>query len=450
MIVTKKAIPRRTVLRGLGAAVALPLLDSMVPALTAARRTVASPVVRLGAVYLPNGMSMASWTPVTEGSGFEFSPTLMPLAPFRDRVLVLSGLCNRAADPNPGENASGPHSRGPASWLSGVHVKKTEGTDVQAGITIDQIAARELGRHTQLASLELSLESTEMLGSCDIGYSCAYQGTVSWRSATVPLPMENDPHAVFERMFGGDTTDPQERLARITKERSILDSVLTQVRGLRNELGPDDRLKLTEYLEAVRDVERRIRKAEEQSDREFPVVEQPPGAPAKFEEYCKLMFDLHLLAYQVDLTRVVTFMMGREVSNRTFPEIGVREPHHPLSHHQSKPDKKATKARVDAYHIRMFAYFLERLRATQDGDGSLLDHVMILYGAGISDGDLHNHINLPVLVAGGGAGQVRGGRHILCPDVPLTNLHLALLDKIGIPMERVGDSTGKLELVSDL
>ena len=450
MIITKKAIPRRAVLRGLGAAVALPLLDSMVPALVAARKTVANPIVRLGAIYLPNGMSMDSWTPAQAGSEFEFSPTLMPLLPRRDRVLVVSGLRNSAADPGPGEIATGPHSRGPAAWLSGVHSKKMDGTDVRAGITIDQIAARELGIHTQLASLELSLESTEMLGSCDIGYSCAYQSTVSWRSPTVPLPMENDPRAVFERMFGGDTTDPQERLARTRKERSILDSVSTQVRGLQRQLGPNDGAKLGEYLDAVRDVERRIQKAEEQSDREFPVVEQPIGAPATFEEYCKLMFDLQLLAYQVDLTRVITFMMGREVSNRTFPEIGVSEPHHPLSHHQNKPEKKAPKARVDTYHIRMFAYLLERLHATQDGDGSLLDHVMILYGSGISDGDIHNHINLPVLVAGGGAGRVRGGRHIQCPDVPLTNLHLALLDKIGVPLERVGDSTGQLELVSDL
>ena len=381
----------------------------MVPALVAARKTVANPIVRLGAIYLPNGMSMDSWTPAQAGSEFEFSPTLMPLLPRRDRVLVVSGLRNSAADPGPGEIATGPHSRGPAAWLSGVHSKKMDGTDVRAGITIDQIAARELGIHTQLASLELSLESTEMLGSCDIGYSCAYQSTVSWRSPTVPLPMENDPRAVFERMFGGDTTDPQERLARTRKERSILDSVSTQVRGLQRQLGPNDGAKLGEYLDAVRDVERRIQKAEEQSDREFPVVEQPIGTPATFEEYCKLMFDLQVLAYQVDLTRVITFMMGREVSNRTFPEIGVSEPHHPLSHHQNKPEKKAPKARVDTYHIRMFAYLLERLHATQDGDGSLLDHVMILYGSGISDGDIHNHINLPVLVAAGEPEGSAGG-----------------------------------------
>ena len=446
MIITKKAIPRRAVLRGIGATIALPLLDSMVPALAAVQERTAKPRMRFGAIYVPNGVSIGSWTPAATGSAFELSPTLAPLAPFRNQLLVLSGLANKEADAYAGEGA-GDHSRGPATWLSGVHAKKTEGSDLQAGTTIDQIVAKSLGAEVQLSSLELALESTELLGSCDVGYSCAYQGTISWRTPSTPLPMENDPRAFFELMFGGETTDPQRRLARMEKERSILDSVRMQAMGLQKQLGPKDRSRLTEYLEAVRDVERRIQKAAEQSDRQLPITEQPEGIPAAFDEHAKLMFDLQVLAYQADLTRVITFMLGREVSNRTFPEIGVREPHHPLSHHQNNPEKIAAKAKVDNYHLQMLAYFLEKLRATPDGDGSLLDQVMIVYGAGICDGDLHNHINMPLLVIGGGAGQLKGGRHIQYKDrTPLTNLHLTLLDKMGIAMEQIGDSTGRLEL----
>jgi hypothetical protein len=446
MIITKKVISRRAVLRGLGATVALPLLDSMVPALASARLNAARPRVRFAGIYVPNGISIGSWTPATTGSAFELSPTLTPLAPFQKQLLVLSGLANKEADAYVGEGA-GDHSRGPASWLSGVHAKKTSGSDLQAGTTIDQIAAATLGAEVQLSSLELALESTEMLGSCDVGYSCAYQGTISWRTPTTPLPMENDPRAVFERMFGGDTTDPQRRRARLEKERSILDSVRTEVLGLRTQLGAKDRSRLTEYLDAVRDVERRIQKATDQSNRELPVTQRPEGMPSTFEEQAKLMFDLQLLAFQADLTRVITFMLGREVSNRTFPEIGVREPHHPLSHHQNSREKLDAKAKVDAYHVQMLAYFLDRLRSTADGDSSLFDQVVLLYGAGISDGDLHNHINLPVLLAGGGAGQLTGGRHLrYTENTPLANLHLSLLDKLGIPMERVGNSTGRLEL----
>jgi hypothetical protein len=447
IMMMKKSLSRRTVLRGLGASIALPLLDGMIPAFAAIRQTIARPVHRLCAIYLPNGCQMENWTPSTEGGEFELKAILEPLEPFRKHFSVLSGLCNHQADAYTGEGA-GDHSRGPTSWLSGVHAKKTEGADLQAGTTVDQIAARELGRETQLASLELALESTEMLGSCDAGYSCAYQGTISWRSPTTPLPMENDPRAVFERLFGGsDSTDAKDRLLRIRRDRSLLDSVTRQVVGLKEKLGPRDRSKLGEYLEAVRDVERRIQTAEEQSAKELPVVEQPWGIPPTFEEHAKLMFDLQVLAYQCDLTRVITFMLGREVSNRTFPEIGVPDPHHPISHHQNNPERIAKVTKINTYQAKMFAYFLEKLRSTPDGDGSLLDHVTIIYGAGLSDADLHNHENLPILVAGGGSGQLRGGRHIrYAQHTPVTNLYVSLMDKIGIPVDQIGDSTGHLDI----
>jgi hypothetical protein len=445
MIVTKKSLPRRTVLRGLGATLALPLLDSMVPAFAA---PLSRPVTRLGVIYVPNGIMMDSWTPAGDGAAFEWSPILKALAPYRERLLLMSGFANKEADPLPGEG-SGDHSRGPAAFLTGVHARKTEGADIQAGVSMDQLAARVLGRHTQLASLELGLESPELMGSCDTGYSCAYQGTISWRSATTPLPMENNPRAVFERLFGDSgSTDLKTRSARMTTERSLLDSVTGKVNRLQSELGMADRAKLGEYLEAVRDVERRIQRAEEQPTRDLPVVEQPRGVPATFEEHARLMFDLQTLAYQCDLTRVITFMMGREVSGRTYPQIGVPDPHHAISHHQKNPEKMAKVARINTHHVAMFAYFLEKLRTTPDGDGSLLDHVVIMYGSGLSDGDLHNHVNLPMLVAGAGGGRIKGGRHVRVPtDSPLTNLYLTVLDHLGIPMERLGDSTGK---ISDL
>jgi hypothetical protein len=330
-----------------------------------------------------------------------------------------------------------------------VHAKKTDGADLQAGTTMDQIAARALGSVTQLASLELALESTEMLGACDVGYSCAYQGTVSWSSPSTPLPMENDPRAVFERLFGVDTTDSKERIERVRSDRSVLDSVNEQLRALQRRVGAGDRGKLTEYQDALRDVERRIQRAEEQSQRELPLVDQPVGIPPTFEQHAKLMFDLQVLAFQCDLTRVITFMLGREVSNRTFPEIGVADPHHPISHHQNDADRIAKVTKINTYQAQMFAYFLERLRSTDDGSGSLLDNAMILYGAGISDADLHNHVNLPVIVAGGGSGLLKGGRHIKYPEhAPLTNLHLTLLDKLGVPQDALGDGSATLSDLS--
>jgi hypothetical protein len=449
MIIARKSLPRRTFLRGLGATIALPLLDGMIPASAALRTTAAKPVRRLGVVYVPNGMSMTNWTPATEGAAFELTPILQPLAPFRDRLLVLSGLDDRLAFPRAGEGA-GDHARAAGTFLTGVHVKKTEGADIQAGISMDQIAATELGKATQLASLELAIETVELLGACDGGYACAYGNTIAWRTPTTPLPMENDPRAVFERLFGAtESTDQAARLARIQTNRSILDSVTEKVTRLERALHPGDRTRLTEYLEAIRDVERRIQMAEGQGARDLPVVEQPAGIPATFEEHAKLMFDLLALAYQCDLTRVSTFMMGREVSGRAYPEIGVPDSHHPVSHHQNRPAMIEKLSKINAFHVQMFAHFLETLRTTPDGDGSLLDHSMILYGAGISDSNTHFHDNLPIVLAGGGAGQLKGGRHLQYPqDTPIANLYLTLLDKMGFPTEKFGNSTGKLEHLS--
>ena len=420
----------------------------MVPAHAALRRTAASPVRRLAVVYVPNGMNMWKWTPETEGTAFELTPILQPLAPFRDRILLLAGLANRQANARPGE-AGGDHGRGQTAFLTGTHAKTTRGADVEAGVSMDQIAARESGKHTQLASLELSLDANYLIGTCETSIACAYSGTICWADATTPLPMESDPRAVFERLFGAsDSTDAGVRLRRIRTQRSILDSVMEDLGRLRKALGTGDRTKLDEYAESIRDVERRIQKVEEQSDRDVPVVAQPGGVPQSFAEYSAMMFDLLALAYQSDLTRVGTFLYGRELSNRSYPEVGVAEPHHPLSHHQDRPEYLEKLARVNVFHTTLFAHFLERLGTTPDGDGSLLDHSMILYGGGISNSDLHLHHDLPILLAGG-ADLFGGGRHVrFAQETPLTNLHLTLLDKMGVPVERLGDSTGQVDVLS--
>jgi len=424
----------------------LPLLDGMVPAFAATGDAAAKPAVRLGFVYVPNGVIMEKWTPATEGTNFEITPILEPLAPFRDHLLVLSGFSNMEARRQPGEGG-GDHPRASGAYLTGVHPKNRT-ADFNKGISVDQIAAKELGKHTQLASLEVSLDSADVVGVCDAGYSLAFTNTISWRGATTPMPMENQPRAVFERLFGdSNTTDLAARLTRIQERRSILDSVVADVTRLLTGLGPSDRARLTEYLEAIRDVERRIQMAEQQAaSQELPTMERPVGVPATFEEHAKLIFDLQLLALQCDLTRVITFMMAREQSQRAYPEIGVPEPHHPLSHHGNKPEMVSQVLKIDIFHARMFAYYLEKLRSTPDGDGSLLDHSIIVYGSGMSNGSGHDYHKLPVLLAGGGAGRIKGGRHLRYKvDTPLTNLLLAVLDKLGIPMEKLGDSTGKVE-----
>ena len=449
MIITKKAISRRAVLRGFGATLALPLLDGMVPAYAALRAT-ATPAQRLGIVYVPMGAVMENWTPATEGAGFELSPILQPLAPVRDQLLVLTGLDNQPAVALPGEPAGG-HGRIGAAFLTGVHAKPTEGVDFRAGVSIDQIAGAELGRETQLASLEVGLESTDLAGACDVGYSCAYVNTLCWRSPTTPLPMENNPRAVFERLFGdSDSTDSTARATRLRRNRSLLDSVQGAVSDRRRELGTGDQVRLTEYLDAIRDVERRIQLAEAQSDRELPLFERPAGSiPESFEEYARIMIDLQILAFESDMTRVITFMIGKELSSRTFPELGVPDQHHPLSHHQNKPESLEKLTRVQVFQAGLLAYYLERLRSTPDGDGSLLDHMTLIYGSGMSNSNLHVPLGLPILVAGGGAGTLRGGRHIRYPEgTPLSNLYQTVLSKLGVPVERIGDSTGMFRELS--
>jgi len=444
MMIFNQAIPRRAFLRGAGAALALPWLEAMAPAFAAAA---AKPANRLAFIYSPNGMIMDKWTPAREGAAFDLPPILEPLAPFRDRFLVLSGLDQNLADPAPGEGESAPHERAGATFLTGVHPKR-EG---YVATSVDQIAAKELGTQTQIASLELGLHDTDVVGQCEKQWSCAYLNTLSWRSAATPLPIQNDPRAVFERLFGdSNSADPAARLKRIREERSLLDSVIQAAERLRTRLGPGDRNRLTEYLDGIRDVERRIQMAEEQnSSSETPAFGRPVGVPAAFDDYAKLMFDLLVLAFQNDLTRVSTFMLGREQSNRTYREIGVPDAHHGLSHHGMDPAKIAKVIQIDIFHSQLFAYFLEKMRSAPDGEGSLLDHSIIVYGSALSDGNEHLNQDLPILLAGGGAGQFKGGRHLRYPkDTPLTNLYLALLDMLGVPLEKFGDSTGELEPIS--
>jgi len=442
MIITRKAIPRRTVLRGIGATLALPLLDGMIPALTAQARTAAAPINRFGVMYVVNGMIMQSWTPTAEGAAYELTPTLAALAPHRDRFSVLSGL---ACVPSPGR-PGGAHAKASTRFLTDVSPPTSE-TWLDAGVSVDQLLAREAGQHTQLASLELAIESGETAGACDVGFACAYTNTISWRSANTPLPTENNPRVVFERLFGDSgSTDPKARRARIEQDRSVLDSVIQEAGALKGSLGSADGVKLVEYLDAIRDVERRIQRAEEQSGRELPVVDHPAGVPDSFDEHVRLMCDLQVLAYQADLTRVVTFMLGREFSGVTFPQIGVTDAHHPITHHQQEPEKIVKVAKINAYQVTKFAYLLDRLQATPDGDGTLLDHVTLIYGTGMGDCNAHDPRSIPVLLAGGGAGHLKGGRHIRYPkETPLANLHLTLLDKFGVKLDRIGDSTGRLD-----
>ncbi len=441
MIASRKSIPRRTVLRGLGASLALPLLDGMIPALTAQARTAAGPVHRFGVVYVPNGMVMENYLPATQGASFELSPTLQALAPFRSQTTVLSGL---DCIPSPGR-PGGAHAKASTRYLTDISPPTSE-TWLDAGISVDQILAGQLGAQTQLASLELAIENSDTAGACDVGFACAYTNTISWRSANTPLPMQHNPRAVFERLFGdAGSTDARARLSRIRQQRSVLDSVREEVAGLSRELGPGDRGKLTEYLDSVRDVERRIERAESQSGRELPVLDRPSGAPASYEDHVKLMFDLEVLAYQLDLTRVITIMLGREFSGMTYPQVGVPDAHHPVTHHAMEPEKIAKVAKINAYHVQLFAYLLERLRATPDGDGSLLDHITRMYGTGLSDCNAHSVTNVPVVLTGGGAGWLKGGRHIRYNNLPLANLHLTLLDRFGVHWDRLGDSTGRVD-----
>ena len=445
-MITGHALPRRTFLRGMGTAIALPFLDAMTPAFAAP----SAPVSRVAFVYTANGVIMQDWTPAAEGTGFAFSKTLMPVAPFRDDLLVVSGLAHRngeALGDGPGD-----HARAGASWLTGVHPRKTRGADIRNGMSVDQMLAETIGRDTPLPSLELGLQDVRMVGGCDSGYSCAYSNTLSWSSPTTPLPYENNPSRVFARLFGdGDTTDPAARAVRARQDRSLLDFVLADAGRLRTTLGASDRRKLGDYLDSVREVERRIRNAERHDDANLPVIDRPDGIPPTFEEHVRLMSDLVSIAFQADLTRVVTLMYSREGGNRTYRSIGVPDAHHGLSHHQNDPEKMARLALIDRHHVAMFAYLLGKLRDAQDGDGSLLDHSMVVYGSSLSDSNAHTHDNLPTLVAGGGSGTLEGGRHLRYADgTPMTNLFLTMLDRLGVHRDRIGDSTGRIEHLSTL
>jgi hypothetical protein len=449
MIVTKKAMSRRTVLSGMGAAVALPLLDAMVPALTALQNTPARGVRRLGVVYHPNGVIYENWLPAGTGRDFQLSRTLAPLQPFRDQLIVVTNLASQQAEAL--GDGGGDHSRASGTYLTGVHVRKSDSV-VENGISMDQIAAKALERETQLSSLQLTADDNSLVGSCDVGYSCAYSSTLSWLTPTLPLMAENNPRVVFERLFGSsESTDPRVRASRLRQDRSILDSVTDRVKQLQQTLGATDNRKLTDYLESLRDVERRIQKAEEQTGVKGPDVDQPAGVPDGFEPHVRLLYDLQLLAYQSDLTRVITFMYGREQTGRPYPQIGIPEPHHPLTHHQNDASKMEKCTAIQLYHVALFAAYLEKLRATPDGDGSLLDHMLLLYGGGISNSDRHTHGPLPTLLVGGGGGTLKGGRHLVYPkDTALTNLQLTLLNKMGVPAEKLGDSTGQFTELSEL
>jgi hypothetical protein len=447
MILTRKALSRRTVLRGLGTTVALPLLDAMVPALTAVQKTAAAPVRRLGVVYHPNGVIYENWLPKGTGRDFTLSPILEPLEPFKQQLIVITNLSSHQAEAL--GDGGGDHSRASGTYLTGVHVKKSDSV-VGNGMSMDQIAAKTFERETQLSSLQLTADDNSLVGACDVGYSCAYSSTLSWLTPTLPLMAENNPRVVFERLFGSsESTDPRARASRLRRDRSILDSVTTRVKELQQTLGSSDNRKMSDYLESLRDVERRIQKAEEQSTKEIPDVQRPAGVPDGFQPHVELLYDLQLLAYQSDLTRVITFMYGREQTGRPYPQIGIAEPHHPLTHHQNDAGKMAKCTTIQTYHVRLFASYLEKLRATPDGDGNLLDNLVLLYGGGISNSDRHTHGPLPTLLLGGGAGTLKGGRHLVYPvDTPLTNLQLTLLHMMGVPVERLGDSTGQFTELS--
>jgi hypothetical protein len=447
MFITKKAISRRTVLRGMGTAVALPLLDAMIPAL--APGAAAAPVRRFGVVYHPNGVIYDKWLPAGAGANFEFSPTLKGLEPFKNQLIVITGLFSDQAEAN--GDGGGDHSRACGSYLTGVHVKKSD-SNVENAVSMDQIAAKTFERETQLSSLQMTADENSLLGSCDLGYSCAYSSTLSWLTPTLPLMAENNPRVLFERMFGSsDSTDARVRAARLQQDKSLLDSVNERVNQLQRKLGAADNRKVNDYLESLRDVERRIRKAEEQSSKQLPEVAQPPGIPDNFDDHVRLLYDLQLLAYQSDLTRVITFMYGREQTQRPYPQIGVPEAHHSLTHHQNNPEKMDKCTKIQRHHIALFSEYLDKLRKTPDGDGSLLDHVILLFGAGISNSDRHTHGPLPTFLVGGGAGTLKGGRHLVYPEhTPLTNLQLTLLNKLGVPAERLGDSNGQFGELSGM
>src|SRR5438093_2707406 len=437
MIITKKALPRRTFLRGMGATLALPLLDAMVPAATVWAKTPAKPVRRLGFVFMPMGCDQSRWTPSGEKLD-ELSPILSSLAPVKEHVTAITNLELQNAYP-------GSHATSNSAFLSAAKAKLTESTDYYLGTTVDQIAAQHIGQETQLPSLELAMDLMQVVGQCDNGYACVYQNNLSWSSPTTPLPAEAHPRIVFENLFGegGSAAD---RRAALARKASLLDYVSEDISRLQRKLGPGDRTKVSQYLDTVREVERRIQKAEAETvGNRLPDLDRPVGVPAAYADHARLMFDLQVLALQGDVTRVITFQLARETSNRTYPEIGVPDPHHPLSHHGNDPEKIARMAKINQFHVSLFAEFLGKLKATPEGNGTLLDHSLYLYGSGIGNPNVHDHTNLPILVAGGAASGMKGGRHLKYPKpTPLANLHLTLLNKVGVHLDKFADSKGKL------
>ncbi len=445
-MITKKHIERRTFLRGLGASVALPLLDAMTPAFAS---TGAKAPVRLAISYVPNGIVMKDWTPASEGPDFEFTRILKPLAPYRDRLLVLSGLTHnngRALGDGPGD-----HARAAASFLTGAHPRKTSGADINNGVSLDQVAAQNVGEATRFASLELGCEDGRLVGNCDSGYSCAYSNSISWRTPTSPNPPEVNPRAVFERLFGTGDDDPATAARRTRYNRSILDFVMGDAKRLQSGLGATDRRKMDEYLTSVRELERRIEVAESNNRQITPTMDKPDGIPVDYAEHARLMFDLQAAALQTDSTRVITFMMGREGSNRAYREIGISDSHHPLTHHRNQAEMIEKVAQINCYHLEQFAYFIGKLKSIPDGDGTLLDHSLVLYGSGLSDGNRHDHADLPAIIAGGACGLIRPARHVRYPkDTPMTNLFVTILDHMGVRTEALGDSKGELEHLADV
>lgn len=439
--ITKKAIPRRTFLKGVGASFALPLLDAMIPAATAASKTVATPVRRLGYVFMPMGCDQSRWTPRSEGTLDKLSPILDSLAPVKDQIAIFTNMQLKPAYP-------GSHATSNSSFLSAAKAKVTESSDYYLGTTADQLAAQQIGQETQLPSLELAMDLLQVVGQCDNGYACVYQNNLSWSSPTTPLPAEAHPRLVFESLFGEGGT-PEERRAALRKRASLLDSIADDMKRLKRGLGASDRSIISNYLDSIREVERRIQKADTDTrDKPMPDLDRPMGVPAAYADHARLMFDLQLLAYQGDITRITTFQIARETSNRSYPEIGISDPHHPLSHHGDNAEKIEKLSKINAFHVSLFAEYLEKLKNTPEGNGTLLDNVLILYGSGIGNPNIHNHSNLPIIVAGGAAGGMKGNRHIRYEEAtPLANLHLTLLDKVGVRIDRFGDSTGMLDEV---
>jgi hypothetical protein len=441
MFITKRALPRRTFLRGVGASLALPLLDAMVPPLTALADSPAGParLRRLGFIYMPMGCDNTRWLPPANERLEVLSPTLEPLEPVKQHVSVITNLELANAYP-------GTHATSNSAFLSAARARLTESTDYYLGTTVDQIAAKQIGQETQLPSLEMSMDLLSTVGQCDNGYACVYQNNLSWSSPTTPLPAEAHPRIIFERLFG-DGGSRQERRNDRKQRASLLDTVTDDFHRLGRQLGAADRAKVSQFLESIREVERRIQKAEANArENPLPDVDRPVGVPAAYADHARLMFDLQVLALQGDITRVITFQLARETSNRTYPEIDVADPHHPLTHHGNDPEKIAKVAKINRFHVSLFADFLKRLRETPEGNGTLLDHVLYLYGSGMGNPNMHDHQNLPILVAGGAAGKMRGGRHIMFKEpTPLANLHLTLLHKVGVRLDKFADSTGPVE-----